>query len=123
MPDLPFNQFRLALMQDALPMGIAFLERIRQGGVKKVVEVFSTSEDPLSDLKNEGDEAASSLREQLDQLSPGLGNPVMEVEIDVVENIDFQQDVTLDEQSLMPILSRIRDRLDCLEVYLKQNTV
>ena len=38
-------------MQDVLPVGLAVLERARQGGPGKVVEAFTAgSEDPIADL-------------------------------------------------------------------------
>ena len=39
--DNPLDQLRLSLMQDVLPVGLAVLERARQGGPGKVVEVFT----------------------------------------------------------------------------------
>ena len=53
--DNPLDQLRLSLMQDVLPVGLAVLERARQGGPGKVVEVFTAgSEDPIADLRQEG---------------------------------------------------------------------
>ena len=52
----PLDQLRLSLMQDVLPVGLAVLERARAGGPGRVVEAFTTgSEDPLSDLREEGE--------------------------------------------------------------------
>ena len=39
--DNPLDQLRLSLMQDVLPVGLAVLERARQGGPGKVVEAFT----------------------------------------------------------------------------------
>ena len=55
----PFDSFRLTLMQEVLPVGLAMVERIRQGGPASVVEPFTGSADPLGDLRAEG---ASPLR-------------------------------------------------------------
>ena len=108
----PLDQLRLSLMQDVLPVGLAVLERARQGGPGKVVEVFTAgSEDPIADLRQEGEPVARDVREQLDAVSPGLGNPVMPVSVSVDEpaEVDALQD---DPDDLMPTLRRIEERLE-----------
>ena len=106
------DQLRLSLMQDVLPVGLAVLERARQGGPGKVVEVFTAgSEDPIAELRQEGEPVARDVREQLDAVSPGLGNPVMpvSVSVDEPETVDERQD---DPDDLMPTLRRIEERLE-----------
>ncbi len=108
----PLDQLRLSLMQDVLPVGLAVLERARQGGPGKVVEVFTAgSEDPIAELRQEGEPVARDVREQLDAVSPGLGNPVMavSVSVDEPETVDARQD---DPDDLMPTLRRIEERLE-----------
>ena len=108
----PLDQLRLSLMQDVLPVGLAVLERARQGGPGKVVEVFTAgSEDPIAELRQEGEPVARDVREQLDAVSPGLGNPVMSVSVSVdePEMADERQD---DPDDLMPTLRRIEQRLE-----------
>jgi hypothetical protein len=110
--DNPLDQLRLSLMQDVLPVGLAVLERARQGGPGKVVEVFTAgSEDPIAELRQEGEPVARDVREQLDAVSPGLGNPVMSVSVSVdePEMVDERQD---DPDDLMPTLRRIEQRLE-----------
>lgn len=78
----PFDALRLTLMQDVLPVGMAVVERARRGGARQVLAAFDgTSPDPLAELRREGEPAASELRESLDRLQPGLGNPVLKVEV------------------------------------------
>jgi hypothetical protein len=77
----PLDSLRLALMQEVLPVGMAVVERARKGGPREVVEAFTASPDPLAQLKQEGDPAARAVRQSLDQIQPGLGNPVMKVEV------------------------------------------
>ena len=80
-PD-PFDALRLSLMQDVLPVGLAALERVRRGGPQELIAAFdATDSNPLDRLRQEGEPAASQVRQQLDQVSPGLGNPVMKVEV------------------------------------------
>ena len=107
--DNPLDQLRLSLMQDVLPVGLAVLERARQGGPTKVAEVFSgSSADPIADLREEGEPAARTVREQLDQVSPGLGNPVMPVSVSVEDPV-----ASPDERSeLINALQRIEGRLE-----------
>ena len=107
--DNPLDQLRLSLMQDVLPVGLAVLERARQGGPTKVAEVFSgSSADPIADLREEGEPAARTVREQLDQVSPGLGNPVMPVSVSIEEPA-----APADERSeLIDALHRIEGRLE-----------
>ena len=108
--DNPLDQLRLSLMQDVLPVGLAVLERARQGGAGKVVEAFTAgSEDPIADLRQEGEPVARDVREQLDAVSPGLGNPVMSVSVSVDEPATVEQDGPDD---LLPTLRRIEERLE-----------
>ena len=111
-PENPLDQLRLSLMQDVLPVGLAVLERARQGGPGKVVEVFTAgSEDPIAELRQEGEPVARDVREQLDAVSPGLGNPVMPVSVSVDEpaSVEQRQD---DPEDLLLTLRRIEERLD-----------
>ena len=108
--DNPLDQLRLSLMQDVLPVGLAVLERARKGGPGKVVEVFTAgSEDPIADLRQEGEPVARDVREQLDAVSPGLGKPVMPVSVSVDEPTPVEQDGPDD---LLPTLRRIEERLE-----------
>ena len=110
--DNPLDQLRLSLMQDVLPVGLAVLERARQGGPGKVVEAFTAgSEDPIADLRQEGEPVARDVREQLDAVSPGLGNPVMPVSVSVDEPSMVEQDQD-DLDDLLPTLRRIEERLE-----------
>ena len=111
-PENPLDQLRLSLMQDVLPVGLAVLERARQGGPGKVVEVFTGgSEDPIADLRQEGEPVARDVREQLDAVSPGLGNPVMPVSVSVEEPATVQERQD-DSDDLLPTLRRIEERLE-----------
>ena len=110
--DNPLDKLRLSLMQDVLPVGLAVLERARKGGPGKVVEVFTAgSEDPIADLRQEGEPVARDVREQLDAVSPGLGNPVMPVSVSVEEPGTFEQRQD-DSEDLLPTLRRIEERLE-----------
>ena len=110
--DNPIDQLRLSLMQDVLPVGLAVLERARQGGPGKVVEVFTAgSDDPIADLRQEGEPVARDVREQLDAVSPGLGNPVMPVSVFVDEPVAVDEGRD-DADDLLQTLRRIEERLE-----------
>ena len=110
--DNPIDQLRLSLMQDVLPVGLAVLERARQGGPGKVVEVFTAgSEDPIADLRQEGEPVARDVREQLDAVSPGLGNPVMSVSVSVEDPVTVEERQGAPDD-LLPTLRRIEERLE-----------
>jgi hypothetical protein len=111
-------------MQDVLPVGLAVADRVRKGGPKEVLAAFDGSNpDPLGRLREEGEPAARSLRDNLDRVQPGLGNPVVKVEVRDVptegpisapaSTVDAsREDVP---QELQEALRRISTRLSRLE--------
>lgn len=114
----PFDALRLTLMQDVLPVGLAVVERARKGGAQEVMAAFDgRSADPLGTLRQEGEPAASELRQGLDRVSPGLGNPVMKVEVHDVaaEAADTRAADPQDAVELQQGLARIAERLEQLE--------
>lgn len=122
----PFDALRLTLMQDLLPVGLAVAERVRKGGPKEVLAAFDgRSADPLGSLREEGEPAARTVRENLDRLQPGLGNPVMKVE---VRDVPAEPAIDVagegagpveDPRELQSALSRIAERLHQLERHLE----
>lgn len=122
----PLDALRLTLMQDMLPVGLAVVERARKGGAKEVLAAFDgRSADPLGSLREEGEPAARTVRENLDRLQPGLGNPVVKVDVRDVppepsEAPRMDGEVTEeDPRELQIALRRIADRLDQLERHLE----
>ena len=121
----PLEAFRLTLMQDVLPVGMAMVERARRGGPRELVDAFTSAEDPLSRLRQEGDAAARDLRDSLDSLQPGRGNPVMKVQVrDIPTPATDTVPAAADAASLDPdaerrelqtALARIAERLALLE--------
>lgn len=114
----PLDNLRLALMQQVLPVGLALVERARKGGPAEVAAAFAAgSSDPLDALRQEGEPAASRLRAQLDQVSPGLGNPVMAVQVREVEPVEERRDSPWDPdpEALPQRLQRIAEHLAELE--------
>ena len=120
MADDSFDSLRLSLMQDALPVGLAMVDRVRRGGARKMVEAFTGSSDPLQELRVEGEAAARSVRDRLDQVSPGLGNPVMAVNV-AVDDVVVTSPDPQDQQILLEVLARIEGRLDALQTHLQKD--
>tara|TARA_Y100001968_G_scaffold198427_1_gene181982 strand:+ start:865 stop:1239 length:375 start_codon:yes stop_codon:yes gene_type:complete len=116
-----FEGVRLTLMQDALPVGIAIAERVRTKGLMNTMELFSSSEEPLNDLRVEGEPLAKSLREQLDQVNPGLGNPVMSVKVAVDEGVPSNSE-SEEIDTLIEVLTNIDERLDLLDNYFNNQS-
>ena len=74
--------------------------------------------EPLGSRRQEGEPAASQLRQGLDRVSPGLGNPVMKVEVhDVAAEAADPQDALELQQGL----ARIAERLELLEQRLESD--
>jgi hypothetical protein len=99
-----------------LPVGLAVADRARKGGAKDVMAAFQAGDgDPLEQLRQEGEGAASQVRQSLDRLRPGLGNPVMKVEVRDVPDTPEQPFSPDDRVALQEGLSRIAERLELLE--------
>jgi hypothetical protein len=121
----PLEALRLTLMQDVLPVGMAVVERARRGGPREVAEAFTLADDPLDRLRQEGDQAARELRDSLDRLQPGLGNPVMKVQVREMATSDGSPesagpDPAEERLELQMALARIGERLAQLEQRLSQ---
>jgi hypothetical protein len=112
----PLDSFRLKLMQELLPVGLAVADRARKGGAKDVMAAFQAGDgDPLEQLRQEGEGAASQVRQSLDRLRPGLGNPVMKVEVRDVPDGPGDPLSPDDSAALQEGLGRIAERLQLLE--------
>ncbi len=116
----PLDALRLALMQEVLPVGMAVVERARRAGPQGVVEAFTAGGDPLAQLRQEGEPAARSVRENLDRLQPGLGNPVIKVSVqdipaDPVAAAGAPAATGPERAALQATLARIDARLRLLE--------
>jgi hypothetical protein len=115
----PFEGLRLALMQDVLPVGLGALERVRRGGAQELMAAFDAESagESVERLRQEGEPAASKVRDQLDQVSPGLGNPVMRVEVRDVpaEQPEAPSMAAADPAVLQSRLQGIAQRLQLLE--------
>ena len=122
MASQPLDALRLAVMQEWLPLGLAVVDRARRGGVGAVVEGFTQADDSLVQLRQEGEPAARQLRDSLDRLQPGLGNPVMKVQVRDLEQPPAAPPAAAPDaleppaaDDLQGALARIGERLQLLE--------
>ena len=104
-------------------MGLAFVDRVRTDGPAKAVESVARGDDPLGDLREQGEAAASEVRQRLDQISPGLGNPVMSVQVEVDEPVAPQDSLDSDysdASQLQDVLARIDGSLQRLDALMNK---
>ena len=111
------RDFHLFAMESALPFGMGIIHNARTGGLKKIMNVFRSKE-PFSDFQVDGATSAKIVRDQIDQLIPGLGYPVVSVDVTVEEN---DPEYVRDRDSLVSTLNRIDSELDQLRHYLNND--
>ena len=98
-------------MESALPFGMGIIKNAKNGGVQKIMDVIK-SKDPFSEFQVDGETSAKTVRDKIDQLIPGLGYPVVPVDVTVEENYpDYESN---DKDSLVATLNRIDSDLDQL---------
>ena len=113
------KDFHLFAMESALPFGMGIIKNAKSGGLKKIIGVLK-SKDPLSELQVDGETSARTVRDKIDQLIPGLGYPVLSVNVTVEEkNTD---DKGNDKDFLASILNRLDSELEQLRHYLSDGT-
>ena len=105
------RDFHLFAMESALPFGMGIINNAKSGGFQKIMDVFKTK-DPFSEFQVDGETSAKTVRDKIDQLIPGLGYPVVSVDVTVEENYpDYESN---DKDSLVATLNRIDSDLDQL---------
>ena len=113
------RDLHLFVMRSALPFGIGIVNKARSGGLKKIMNVFK-SEDPFSEFQMDGETSAKSVRDTIDQIIPGLGHPVVSVDVTVEEN--YPEYKINDRDSLVSTLKRIDSDLDQLSQLLNDDS-
>ncbi len=112
------KDFHLFAVESVLPFGMGIINNAKSGGMKKIMDVFQ-SKDPVSEFQVDGETSAQMMRDKIDQLIPGLGHPVLSVDVTVEENQpDFESN---DQDSLVSTLHRINSQLDQLKHYLEND--
>ena len=113
------RDLHLFAMESALPFGMGIINNAKTGGLQKIMDVFR-SKDPFSEFQVDGETAAKAVRDQIDQIIPGLGHPVVSVDVTVEENSpDYESN---DQDSLVSTLNRIVNELDQLRHYLSNDS-
>ena len=114
------RDFHLFAMESALPFGMGIMNNAKTGGLKKIINVLK-SKDPFSEFQVDGEPSAKRVRDKIDQLIPGLGNPVLSVDVNVEENYpDYEIN---DQDSLVSTLNRIDSQLHQLSHYLDNDSI
>ena len=109
------RNLHLFAMESFLPFGMGIVNNAKNGGFKKIIDVFN-SKDPVSEFQVDGETSAKIMRDKIDQFIPGLGYPVVSVDVTVEEN-DTDPEIN-DQDSLVSTLKRIDNQLDELRQYL-----
>ena len=114
------RDFHLFAMESVLPFGMGIIKNAKTGGVQKIMDVFK-SEDPFSDLQVEGETSAKKMRDKIDQLIPGLGHPVVSVDVTVEENYPAYE--INDQNKLVATLNRIDTELNQLRRIISNDSL
>ena len=113
------RDLHLFAMESALPVGMGIIHNAKTGGLQKIINVFK-SKDPFSEFQVDGETSAKRVRDKIDQLIPGLGHPVVSVEVTVEDNYpDYESN---DRDSLVSTLNRIDSQLNQLRHYLNNDS-
>ena len=113
------RDFHLFAMESALPFGMGIVNNAKNGGFQKIMDVLK-SKDPFLEFQVDGKTSAKTVRDKIDQLIPGLGYPVVSVDVTVEENSpDYESN---DQDSLVSTLNRIDNELDQLRHYLSNDS-
>jgi len=113
------RDFHLFAMESALPFGMGIVKNAKTGGFQKIMDVLK-SKDPFSEFQVDGKTSAKTVRDKIDQLIPGLGHPIVSVEVNVEENHNDSE--IKDQNSLVSTLNRIDNQLDQLRFYLTNDS-
>jgi len=113
------RDLHLFAMESALPFGMGIVNNAKNGGFQKIMDVLK-SKDPFLEFQVDGKTSAKTVRDKIDQLIPGLGYPVVSVDVTVEENSpDYESN---DQDSLVSTLNRIDNDLDQLRHYLSNDS-
>ena len=113
------RDLHLLVMESALPFGMGIMTNAKAGGLEKIINVLK-SKDPFSEFQLDGEASAKSVRDKIDQVIPGLGHPVVSVDVTVEDNYPAYE--SKDQDSLVATLNRIDNQLEQLRHYLKNDS-
>ena len=113
------KDFHVFAMESALPFGMGIINNAKTGGFQKIIDVLK-SKDPYSEFQVDGKTSAKIMRDKIDKLIPGLGYPVVSVDVTVEEN--YSDYANNDQDSLVSTLQRIDKQLDELSHCLSNDS-
>ena len=112
------RDFHIFAMESILPFGMGIIKNAKTGGFQKIMDVFK-SKDPFSEFQVDGEKSAKNLRDKLDKFIPGLGHPVVSVDVTLEEKYpDYKSN---DQDSLASTLNRIDTELSKLRRLINNN--
>ena len=114
------RDYHLFVLESALPFGMGIIENAQSGGFQKIMDVFK-SNDPFLELQVDGETSAKKVRDKIDKFIPGLGYPVVSVDVSVEENSPDHEEN--DKDSLVSTLQRIDRELDQLRYYFSDSEI
>ena len=115
-----FKDLHSFAMESVLPFGMGIINSARTGGFQKIMNVCK-SKDPFLTFQVDGESSAKTVRDKIDQVIPGLGNPVVSVDVTVDENYpDYESN---EQDSLVSTLNRIDNQLDQLRHYISNDSL
>ena len=113
------KDLHLFALESVLRFGMGIINNAKTGGFQKIIDVLK-SKDPYSEFQVDGKTSAKTVRDNIDKLIPGLGYPVVSVDVTVEEN--YPDHESNDQDSLVSTLNRIDSELDKLRDYLTHGT-
>ena len=113
------RDLHLFAMESALPFGMGIINKAKTGGLQKIMDVFK-SKDPFSEFQIDGETSAKTLRDKIDKFIPGLGHPVVPVDVTIKENHPDHE--VNGQDSLVSTLNRIDSQLNQLRHCLNNDS-
>ena len=114
------RDFYLFAIESALPFGMGIIKNAKTGGFQKIMDVIK-SKDPLSEFQVDGETSAKKVRDKIEHLIPGLGYPVVSVDVTIEEN--YPDDEKIEQDSLVSTLNRIDIELEQLRRFISDDSV
>ena len=117
------RDLHLFAMQSVLPCGMGIVNKAKAGGFRQILHVLR-SKDPFSEFQVAGDISAELVRDKIDKFFPGLGHPVVSVEVNVEVNVEEESpnSETIDYDSLISTLNRINTNADQLRHFFENSS-
>ena len=94
-------------MNRLLPVGVAIFNRSKDSGFINLFNVLKKEKNIYDTLYKEGSDSARTIRDNLDNIIPGLGNPIVSVDVEAQSN----NQENLDNQSLCELITRVNKNL------------